>query len=77
MRYGVKLASTEPQELDTHASRRNFLGKLSVGVAALAGASFGIFRLGKSASNQSNGEFPGADSIFHPAQDPRKDPRRG
>ena len=77
MRFGVKLASTESQKLDTHASRRNFLGKLSVGVAALAGASFGIFRLRKPESSQSDGEFPGVDSIFHPAQDPRKDPRRG
>ena len=71
------MASTEPQQFDTRASRRNFLGKLSVGVAALAGASFGIFKIGKSESGQSDGEFPGADSIFHPARDPRSDPRRG
>ena len=71
------MASTEPQKLDIGASRRNFLGKLSIGVAALAGASFGIFRLGKPESAQSHGEFPGADSIFHPARDPRSDPRRG
>ena len=71
------MASTEPQKLDTHASRRNFLGKLSLGVAALAGASFGIFKLGKPESSQSDGEFPGVDSIFHPLSDPRKDPRRG
>ena len=71
------MASTEPQNIDTRASRRNFLGKLSVGIAALAGASFGIFKIGKPESGQSDGEFPGADSIFHPARDPRSDPRRG
>ena len=71
------MASTEPQKLNIRASRRNFLGKLSVGVAALAGASFGIFRLRKPESGHSDSEFPGADSIFHPARDPRSDPRRG
>ena len=71
------MATTEAKNINTRASRRNFLGKLSVGVAALAGASFGIFKLGKPESIQSDKEFPGVDSIFHPAQDPRKDPRRG
>ena len=56
-------------------SRRNFLAKLGVGVAALAGVSAGIVRFGERPSTTQD-EFPGSDSIFHPAQDPRLDPRR-
>jgi len=70
------LALKESQNNDMHKSRRSFLGYLSMGVAALAGASTGLIRLGKSDQTQSQGEFPGKDSIFHPAQDPRNDPRR-
>ena len=56
-------------------SRRSFLGKMGVGIAAIAGVSAGLVvpRFGKSTTD---GEFPGPDSIFHPAQDPRQDPRR-
>ena len=56
-------------------SRRNFLAKLGLGVAALAGVSAGIVRFGGRSSTTTD-EFPGPDSIFHPAQDPRQDPRR-
>ena len=57
-------------------SRRGFLAKLSLGVAALAGVSTGLLRFGGRDASGSTQEFPGPDSIFHPAQDPRKDPRR-
>ncbi|MCH8745029.1 MAG: twin-arginine translocation signal domain-containing protein [Chloroflexi bacterium] len=57
----------------TGQSRRSFLVKLGLGVTALAGVSTGLLGLSKKARNQ---EFPGPDSIFHPAQDPRTDPRR-
>ena len=33
--------------------------------------------MGNPGSGQPDGEFPGAESIFHPARDPRSDPRRG
>ena len=56
-------------------SRRNFLAKLGVGVVALAGVSAGLVRFGGRPSTTTD-EFPGSDSIFHPAQDPRLDPRR-
>ena len=58
-------------------SRRSFLTKLGIGVAALAGASAGLTRLGRNSSSPATQDFPGPDSIFHPAQDPRTDPRRG
>ena len=60
-------------------SRRSFLAKLGIGAAALAlvGGSLSALRgnsgNGAAAMNQ---EFPGEDSIFHPAVDPRQDPRR-
>ena len=57
-------------------SRRSFLVKLSLGVAALAGMSMGALRFGGKDASASTQEFPGADSIFHPAKDPRQDPRR-
>ena len=60
-------------------SRRNFLAKLGIGVAALAGVSAGIVRFGGRPSatpEVGTEEFPGPDSIFHPARDPRHDPRR-
>ncbi len=54
-------------------SRRSFLVKLGLGVTALASVSTGLVGLSRRTKNQ---EFPGPDSIFHPAQDPRTDPRR-
>jgi hypothetical protein len=57
-------------------SRRSFLVKLSLGVAALAGMSLGALHLGGKGASASTQEFPGPDSIFHPAKDPRQDPRR-
>ena len=56
-------------------SRRSFLAKMGIGIAAIAGVSVGLVRPDMKQSTTS-GEFPGPDSIFHPAQDPRQDPRR-
>ena len=57
-------------------SRRGFLAKLGLGVAAVSLP----FILGRRDSDSTAAaaaqEFPGEDSIFHPAQDPRTDPRR-
>lgn len=57
-------------------SRRGFLARMGIGVAAAAAASlpFGLFR--KDPAKTSGDGFPGSDSIFHPASDPRLDPRR-
>ena len=61
-------------------SRRSFLTKLGIGAAALAlvAGSLSTMRgLGSNNDNQAKDmEFPDEDSIFHPAVDPRQDPRR-
>ena len=60
-------------------SRRSFLAKLTLGAAAVAALSIplsGLFRRGGSKTPGADQEFPGPDSIFHPASDPRQDPRR-
>lgn len=61
-------------------SRRSFMAKLGIGAAALALVTGPLAALrgngsGSGASAKSQ-EFPDADSIFHPAVDPRQDPRR-
>jgi hypothetical protein len=66
----------EPNSQGT--SRRSFLTKLGLGVVGLAGLTSGLVSLGgQPQTAQDDDEFPGPDSIFHPAQDPRTDPRRG
>lgn len=60
-------------------SRRSFLAKMGLGVAAMAivGGSLGM--LGRFRGNQEQADsqdFPDEDSIFHPASDPRQDSRR-
>ena len=57
-------------------SRRSFLVKLGLGITALAGMSTGLVGFGSKGRNAASQEFPGPDSMFHPAQDPRTDPRR-
>ena len=61
-------------------TRRSFLAKLGIGAAALAIVSGPLSALrgnsGNSGSASVSQEFPGEDSIFHPAVDPRQDPRR-
>jgi hypothetical protein len=71
-----------PESEPTWHSRRNFLAKLTLGtlgVAAAAGAFaplLGLLQGDKSKTSDASQEFPGPDSIFHPASDPRLDPRR-
>ena len=60
-------------------TRRSFLAKMGLGVAALAlvGGPLGI--IGRVRSHQEKAaseEFPDETSIFHPASDPRQDFRR-
>ena len=69
------MLSKKTGELDSGESRRSFLAKMGIGIAAITGVYAGLVRPGVKQSNTS-GEFPGPDSIFHPAQDPRQDPRR-
>jgi hypothetical protein len=60
-------------------SRRSFLAKLGLGAAALAIVGGPLGMLGRFRSNEDRAasqEFPGEDSIFHPASDPRKNSRR-
>ncbi len=61
-------------------SRRSFLTKLGIGAAAVAlvaGPLSAVRGLGSNNNaNAQNMEFPDEDSIFHPARDPRMDPRR-
>ena len=65
-----------PDSNSSRHSRRGFLARMGIGVVAAAAASlpFGLFR-SNPAKKLGNG-FPGSDSIFHPASDPRLDPRR-
>ena len=58
------------------ASRRRVLGLLGLGIAgaAVVGTLLPLGRRTKTADAAA--EFPGPGSIFHPAQDPRSDPRR-
>ncbi len=63
----------------TRHSRRTFLAVATLGVAAVVGVTspmLGIFKRSKVKSSNGPQEFPGPDSIFHPASDPRLDPRR-
>ena len=59
-------------------TRRSFLAKLGLGAAALAlaGSAMGIVSRNNGSGTAAQQEFPGEDSIFHPASDPRTDPRR-
>lgn len=58
------------------ASRRRVLGLLGLGIAgaAVVGSLLPLGR--RTAPAEAADEFPGPGSIFHPAQDPRRDPRR-
>ncbi len=64
--------SIEPKK--SKESRRSFLAKLGIGAAALAAVALPLAKLGQSNTDQASAaadQFPGEDSIFHPAQDPR------
>ena len=60
-------------------TRRSFLAKMGLGIAALAivGGPLGmISRIRGDQKVTAFQEFPDETSIFHPASDPRQDPRR-
>ena len=75
-----ELNPVEPELRNTGETRRSFLAKLALGAAALglaAGALSSLRGAGAGgAATSMHAEFPGEDSIFHPAVDPRQDPRR-
>jgi len=57
-------------------SRRSFLAKLGLGAGVLGAMASPLAGLGRGKANAASQDFPGPDSIFHPASDPRQDPRR-
>ena len=75
-----ELNSAEQSNLKSGESRRSFLAKMGIGAAALALVAGSLSALRGGSGNNSAAsmtqEFPGEDSIFHPAVDPRQDPRR-
>ncbi len=54
-------------------TRRSFLGKISLGLAALIGVGVAAKGAsgGPSAPAAADAQFPGEDSIYHPRKDPR------
>ena len=74
----IQHSGNEIADQRTGESRRGFLAKLALGAAALAlvGASLGRKGWRRDEQTAASQEFPGEDSIFHPASDPRTDPRR-
>ena len=73
------MSASEDHDQPRVYSRRNFLGKFSVGLATIAAAGFlakSFLFTGGSEKVGPEEEFPGEDSIFHPQTDPRLDPRR-
>ena len=69
-------AQTENCEPAKGTSRRRFLGVLGVGIAGAAVVA-GMLPFGRrNRKAEAMSEFPGPGSMFHPAQDPRTDPRR-
>ena len=58
-------------------SRRRFLAVLGLGIAGAAVVA-GMLPFGRRSAPASaaGSDFPGPGSIFHPARDPRSDPRR-
>ena len=68
----------EPEQ-QSGQTRRSFLAKMGLGVAALAIVGGPLGMIGRSRGNRGNAsaqEFPDETSIFHPASDPRQDSRR-
>ena len=69
------MPKNHPNTNGDQQSRRSFLAKLGLGVAAAAIASLPLGNRGRKAVDPASGtypDFPGEDSIFHPAQDPRR-----
>ena len=67
----------EPQQ-KSGQTRRSFLAKMGLGAAAFAfiGGPLGMLGLRNDKKKAEIQDFPGEDSIFHPAKDPRQDSRR-
>ena len=68
----------EPQH-KSGETRRSFLAKMGLGAAALAIVGGPLGMLGRFRGGQEKAasqDFPDETSIFHPASDPRNDPRR-
>ena len=68
----------EPQQRSGE-TRRSFLAKMGLGVAALAIIGGPLGMLGRFRGGQDKAasqDFPTEDSIFRPASDPRRDSRR-
>ncbi len=68
----------EPQQRSGQ-TRRSFLAKMGLGLGALAIVGGPLGMLGRFRSEKEKAasqDFPDESSIFHPASDPRKDPRR-
>ena len=68
-----------PEQIEnaqTGTTRRRFLGVLGIGVAGAAVVGGMLPFLRRKDTVEAASEFPGPGSIFHPAQDPRTDPRR-
>ena len=60
------------QEQPRAYSRRSFLAKFSLGLAAVAGSGLLLRNLFSGGREEPDpDEFPGEDSIFHPRRDPR------
>ena len=68
----------EPQQRSGQ-TRRSFLVKMGLGLGALAIVGGPLGMLGRFRGKQEKAasqDFPDESSIFHPASDPRQDPRR-
>ena len=52
-------------------TRRSFLGKISLGLAALVGVGVAAKAASGAAGSTADDQFPGEDSIYHPRKDPR------
>ena len=73
------MAKQTELEQKSGQTRRSFLTKIGLGAAALAIVGGPLSMLGRFRSGQTETAsqgFPDEDSIFHPASDPRQDPRR-
>lgn len=77
MPVGEQTVSNKPSTAEAGGqSRRSFLVKLGLGAGVLGALASPLAGLSRQKSAAASQEFPGPDSIFHPAADPRLDPRR-